>query len=145
MICNYENCRCESGKNDCGCMKGIMVLVSIIGGIVFAAAVVLLFINSFLTQTGFFVWTALISALVYLFTVIAVSAAKPEGKAGLCVRCNTAGLFTGIFGTVFSGALAVSAVLTAGEIFSAIILALTAFFFAFMIISALFLVKCITE
>lgn len=126
-------------------MKGIMILVSIIGGLVFAAAVVLLFINSFITQVNFFVWTALISALVYLFALIAVSAAKPDGSAGLCVRCNSAGLFTGIFGTVFSGALAVSAALAVGDIFSIIILALTAFFFAFMIISSLFLVKCITE
>lgn len=126
-------------------MSGIMILVSIIGGIVFAAAAVLLFINSLLTQVDFFVWTALITALVYLFTVIAISAARPEESAGVCVRCNAAGLFTGIFGTIFSGALAVSAVLTAGEVFSTIILALTAFFFAFMIITALFLVKCITD
>ena len=81
MICNYDECPCRNERpckcNDCE--KGIMILVSIIGGLVFAAVVVLLFINNFLAVPGFAGWTALISALVYLAGLIAAAVSDIKG------------------------------------------------------------------
>ena len=147
MICNYETCCCEnSKKNDCACMKGIMVLVGIIGGIIFAAISALLFVNSLISAPSLILWTALVSALVYLFTIIAASVyAQDKPKTIHCIKCNIAGIFIGIFGTIFSGVIEIATTLTVGEIFPVVILTLTAFFFAYMIISALFLVKCIVD
>ncbi len=145
MICNYESCRCESGTKNCGCMKGIMTLVGIIAGIVFTAAVVLLFINSFIDTANNIVWAELITALVYLFAVLAIGVISRNGNADKCIRCNSASLFTGIFGTIFSGLLAIGTTFAADDVFSAVILGLTSFFFAYMIISVLYLIKCTTD
>lgn len=146
MICNYETCRCENGRKECACMKGIMVLVSIIGGILFATAVALLFVNSLISAPSLILWAALAAALVYLFTVIGASVyADGESKTGHCIRCNLAGIFFGILGTIFTSIIGVATTLAVGEVFPVIILTLTAFFFAYMIISAFFLVKCIID
>lgn len=144
MICNYDECSCRNERpckcNDCE--KGIMILVSIIGGLVFAAVVVLLFINNFLAVPGFAGWTALISALVYLAGLIAAAVSEKSRK---CIRCSLGSLIFGIFGTIFSGYLSIAAAITVGEVFSTIIVALTAFFFAYMIVSTLFLIRCLTR
>lgn len=145
MICNYDECPCRNERpckcNDCE--KGIMILVSIIGGLVFAAVVVLLFINNFLAVPGFAGWTALISALVYLAGLIAAAAVSEKSRK--CIRCSLGSLIFGIFGTIFSGYLSIAAAITVGEVFSTIIVALTAFFFAYMIVSTLFLIRCLTR
>lgn len=120
-----------------------MILVSIIGGLVFAAVTVLLFINNFLAGTGLSGWVALISALVYLGGLIAAAAASEKAKQ--CICCMLGSLIFGIFGTIFAGYLSIAATITVGAVFSTVIVALTAFFFAYMIIGTLFLIKCLSD
>ena len=145
MICNYDNCSCASSEiQDCSkCQNGITILVSILGGIVFAVIVTLLFINNFLAEPGLSAWVALIAALVYLLA--AGAAAAVSEKAAKCISCSLASVLIGIFGTVFAGYLSIAATITAGDVFSTVIVALAAFFFAYMIISTLFLIKCIAK
>ncbi len=144
MNCNFE----EYSTSGCGCnscMKGISALVSVLGGLLFAAAVVLLFVNSLLTQASAFAIAALVSSLVYLALLIGAAVFTCGGECRDCIRCYLAVSFIGIFGTAFTSAAAASLTLTAGEILPAVVLGLSAFFFAFMIISAFFVVKCLTE
>lgn len=145
MMCSYESCSCvQEQEQSCSkCENGLSVLVGIIGGIVFTAVVVLLFINGFLTTLGFSGWVALISALVYLAGTVALSAVSEKAK--VCIRCSLGSLVFGIFGTIFSGYLSIAADITAGAIFPAVIAGLTAFFFAYMVISTLFLIKCLVK
>ena len=79
MLCNYSGFQCpESGAENTSaercttCMKGMMILVGIISGIVFAIVGILLFINSLLTAPLAVIWTALGTALVYLFFLLFV-------------------------------------------------------------------------
>lgn len=142
MICNYEGCGCTRQKEN-SCMRGIMILVGIIGGLVFAALAVLLFISSLLPWAGFTAWTALITALVYLLTLLIIAFTSDErSKAARCIRSNLGGLIFGIFGTIFSGFLGIVSEFALISFFSAIILGFIAFFFAYMIISVLFLLLC---
>ena len=63
MVCQYDSC--SSCRDKCsGFRTGIMVLVSILGGAVFAAVGVLLFINGLLSGVSLAAWTALAAALV---------------------------------------------------------------------------------
>lgn len=127
-------------------MQGIMVLVGIISGLVFAAAGVLLFINSLLTAPFTALLTALITGIVFLFVVLIGAFVSERGSAlRECLRCNTGALFFGIFGTIAAGSIAVSVDLAAGSVIAAVMIGLTAFFFAFMLVSALFTVRCITD
>lgn len=140
MVMNYESCSCEQG---CGSWKnGIMVLVSILAGIVFAVAGVLLFNFGYLTDVTPAVQTALISGLVYLFVLLGISSTRsPVSHASCCTRNLLAPLLVGIFGTIFASILAISSTLTAGAVYSLLIVALVFFFFAYMVISSLFLIK----
>jgi len=142
MICNYDNCCSENKKRCCNeCMSGLAVLVEIIGGLLFTAIVVLLFINGILTSAEAIATAALISGLVYL-GVLTASSLLPDGESLKgCVGCNLAGIITGIFGTVFSAVIGIAVTFTAGDTISAVILGIIAFFFAYMIISTFFLVK----
>ncbi len=145
MICHYEGCSCccerESSCNSCE--KGLSGLVGIIGGIVLTVVTVLLFINGFLTGLGLSGWVALVSAVVYLITLIAVATVSERGRR--CIECYLGSLIFGIFGTIFSGYLSVATTITAGTVFPAVIVGLTAFFFAYMVISTLFLIRCIVN
>lgn len=145
MICNYENCPCRPDREEgCNrCENGLAVLIGIIGGIVFTTITVLLFINGFLAGLGLSGWVALVSAVVYLFALIALAAVSEEGKE--CICCSLGSLIFGIFGTVFSGYLSVATTITVGAVFSTVIVGLTAFFFAYMIISTLFLIRCVAR
>ena len=138
MICNYESCCAENSRKRCNeCMSGAAVLIEIIGGLVFCAAVVLLFINGLLTSAGTIATAALISGLVYLGLLTVSSLVS---KAG-CISCNLPGIITGIFGTVFSSVIGTAITFTAGETLSAVVIGIIAFFLAYMIISTLFLIK----
>ena len=144
MNCNFE----EYSERSCGCnscMKLVCALVSVLGGLLFAAAVVLLFVNGLLPQASAFAAAALVSSLVYLALLIGAAVFTCGSGCRDCIRCYLAGSFIGIFGTVFTSAAAVSLTLTVGEILPAVVLGLAAFFFAFMIISAFFVVKCMTD
>lgn len=150
MLCNYGGFQCpETGTEDAGvercsaCVKGMMILVSIISGIVFAIAGVLLFVNSLLTAPLAVIWTALGTALAYLFFLLLV----PLFRSGCrrlseCICCHFGGLIFGIFGTIFSAVIGAAITLTAGDILSTVIVGLVFFFFAYLIVSTLFLIKC---
>lgn len=152
MICNYEGCTCSNNAvsscsdRDCpACMTGLSVLVSILGGIVFAIVTVLLFTNGLITDFTPAVWIAVISALVYLFALL-FAGLVPCCRNIRCIRCLYGTVIAGIFGTIFSGILAVATDLAAGSVFAIILVALVSFFFAYMIVSTLFLLKCgVTE
>ena len=152
MMCDYEyneqqyvQTTCSQSNDLCSkCSRGMMILTGIISGLVFAAAVVLLFINSLLTAVFPAVLTSLIAGLAALGAVLS-AAVFPccEGSTGKkCIRCHLGGLFFGILGTIASALLAVSTDLAAGSVIAAVTVGLTAFFFAFMLVSLLFLVKC---
>ncbi len=147
MICNYEGCGCGMSERRRGsCMNGIMILVSIIGGLLFTTAAVLLYINSLITTVGFIAWVALIVGLVLLLTLLIFSfAAEDNCKAAKCTRCYLGGLLFGIFGSIFTGAIGIATDFATVAVFPAVILGLIAFFFAYMIISLLFLLKCNLE
>lgn len=147
MLCGYDNCQNEVRRERCNsCMRGIMILVGIIGGIIFAAAAVLLFINSLLTSAFTGVLIALITAIVFMFIILIGAFASSCGsKVRDCIRCNVAGLFIGILGTIAAGIIAVSTDLAAVSVLSAVLLGLTAFFFAYMLITVLFTVICVTD
>ncbi len=148
MLCNYDNtCHIDRGKRGCGkCMTGIMVLVGIIAGIVFAAITVLLFSVGLLTAVYFGMLTALITGIIIL-TVVLVSALFSESRSRLtlCIRKNIGGLFFGILGTILAGFLAISVNPITVTIFNLIIVGLVSFFFAFMLVSLLFIVMCVLE
>ena len=149
MICGCENqyMTSQGSGNGCSqCRSGMMILIGIISGLVFAAAVVLLFINSLITVVFPFVLAVLITGLAALLTILTASLALPcssEGKK--CIRCNLGGLFFGIIGTVISALLAISTDLAVGSVIAAVTLGLTAFFTAYLIVSILFVVMCSTE
>ena len=144
MICNYDGCGCGmSEKKQSPCMNGIMILVSIIGGLLFTTAAVLLFVFSLITTVGFIAWVALITGLVLLLTLLIFSfTAEDNCKAAKCTRCYLGGLLFGIFGSIFTGLLGIATSFAAIAVFPAVILGLVSFFFAYMIISTLFLIKC---
>ncbi len=143
MICNYDSCPCNVRDNGrCNsCMPGLGILVGILGGIVFAVAAVLLFNGGFLPQFTFAAWTTLVVSIVYLFAVL-ISGFVSSERGKNCIRCNLGGVMSGIIGAAVSSILAVSAELAAGEVFSIVVVALTAFFFVYMLVSALFLIIC---
>lgn len=145
MMYTYDSCACvQEREQSCSrCENGLSVLVGIIGGIIFTAVVVLLFINGFLTNIVFSGWVALISALVFLAGVVIIASASQKGR--VCIRCSLGSLIFGILGTIFSGYLSIAFELTAGEVFPAVIVGLTAFFFACMVISTLFLIRCLAD
>lgn len=145
MVTGYESCPCRTDTcTRCG--RGIMALVSILGGIVFAIAGVLLFNASLLPEIAVVLWAVPVTALVYLFTLIGISASdNASEKAKCCVRQYLAILLIGIFGAVFSSLIALAAGLTVGAVLSIVLAALVFFFFAYMVISALFLIKCASE
>ena len=146
MICNYntESAVTEKKCDECStCLSRIMVLVGIIGGIVFAAAGVLLFIASLITVPFTAVLTALITSIVYLLILLIVALTSERGtKVRCCIRKNIGGLIFGIFGTIFASILAVATDLTTVSVIAAVLIGLTFFFFAYMIISVLFLILC---
>ena len=124
----------------------MMILIGIISGLVFAAAVVLLFVNSLLTEVFPFVLASLITGTIVLLTVLAASLVLPCSSAGKsCIKCSLGGLFFGIIGTVISALLAISTDLAAGSVIAAVTLGLTAFFIAYLIVSILFVVICSTD
>ncbi len=141
----YDSCTCRNDNvQECNrCETGLSVLVGIISGIIFTAVVVLLFTNGLITDPGFAGWAALITVLVYLFVVIAVAAGSEKGRN--CLECYLGSIIFGIFGTIFSGYLSVSTVLEAGTVFPAVVVGLTAFFFAYMIAGTFFLIRCIVR
>ena len=143
MICNYESCCSENSRRRCNeCKSGTAVLIEIIGGIVFCAAVVLLFVNGLITSAGALATAALISGLIYLGLLVGSSLVSCKE----CLKCNLPGIITGIFGTVFSSIVGIAITFTEGDVLSAVIIGIIAFFFAYMIISTLFLIKgCIEE
>ncbi len=153
MLCGY-NCQPENnnaGEQRCcdgfsRCMNGIMILVGIIAGLVFAAAVVLLFINSLVTAFFPAVLTALITGIVLLISVLVLSLADGGSTAAMrCLRCKLGGLLFGIVGTILTSFIAVSADLTVVSVTSGVLLGLVAFFFAYMIVSLLFTAFCATK
>lgn len=146
MICSYDSCGSptENRRPECTpCMSGVMVLVGIIGGIVFALIATLLFVNSLITLVNFAVWVALIFGLVYLLSIITGSALSK--KLADCVRCHFGGLLFGVLGLIFSALLGITVEFAVTSILSIILVALTTFFFAYVIISALFLIKCVSR
>lgn len=152
MVTGYESCSCRTEERSrredaCSrCGQGITALVSILGGIIFAIAGVLLFNASLLPEIGVIVWAVLITALVYLFVLIGISASDNAAeRARCCVKKYLAVLLIGIFGAVFSSLVALAAGLTVGAVLSIILVALVFFFFAYMVISALFLIRCSAE
>ena len=152
MMCDYEyneqqyvqtTCSQSSSELCSRCSRGMMILTGIISGLVFAAVVVLLFINSLLTALFPAMLASLIAGLVTLGVVLSAAVFPGEDTAGKkCIRCHLGGLFFGILGTIASSLLAVSTDLAAGSVIAAVTVGLTAFFFAFMLVSLLFLVKC---
>lgn len=153
MLCGY-NCQSAPACNEGGrcqgsfsrCMNGIMVLVGIISGLVFAAAAVLLFINSLVTAWFPAVLTALVTGVALLAAVVVLSVVRcVSDKGRSCIRCRLAGLMFGIIGTILSAFIAVSADLTAVSVTAAVVLGITAFFFAYMVVSLLFVALCSTE
>ncbi len=147
MNCGYENTLREADSRcDSSCMSGIMVLVGSIGGILFAAAGVLLFVFSLITDPFAAVLTFLIAALVLgAIILIAAFSADRCSRTKCCVRSNLGGLFFGILGTILSASLAISATLTEVSVIAGILLGLSFFFFAYMIISVVFLVNCLVR
>lgn len=149
MICGCENqyMTSQGSMNGCSdCRKGMMILIGILSGLVFTAAVVLLFINSLLPAVFPFVLASLITGLAVLLTVLAASLILPCSSAAKgCIRCNLGGLFFGIIGTVISSLLAISTDLAVGSVIAAVTLGLTAFFIAYLIVSILFVVMCSSD
>lgn len=153
VLCGYN---CQSAPA-CGtegrcpnsfsrCMNGIMVLVGIISGLVFAAAVVLLFVNSLITAWFPAVLTALVTGVALLVTVVVLSILRGVTEKGMgCLRCKFGGLMFGIIGTILSAFIAVSADLTAVTVTAAVVLGIVSFFFAYMVVSLLFVALCGTE
>ncbi len=153
MLCGY-NCQPVPACNTEGrcpgsfsrCMNGIMILVGIISGLVFTAAVVLLFINSLITAWFPAVLTALITGVAVLGAMVLLSLLSGVTEKGRsCLSCKSGGLLFGIIGTVLSAFIAVSADLTAVSVASGVILGIVSFFFAYMIVSLLFVVLCGTK
>ena len=148
MICSYERpCPERKCPDSCTeCMRGIGILVGIISGLLFAAAVVLLFMNSLLTEIFSGVLSVLITGIVVLFIVLTAALASGcESRAKSCLKCYTGSLFFGIIGTILSAFLAVSTELAADSVFAIVAVGLTAFFFAYLIIAILFFVLCLTK
>ena len=153
LLCGYncqsvpacaEESRCRGSFSRC--INGIMVLVGIISGLVFAAAVVLLFVNSLITAWFPAVLTALITGVALLTAVVVLSVFRGTSDNGRsCIRCLFGGLMFGIIGTILSAFIAVSADLTAVSVTAAVVLGITAFFFAYMIVSLLFVALCRNE
>jgi|GEM_PF-6525347 len=153
MLCGYENACMQGRANENGCqtgyakcMKGMMVLVGIIAGLVLAAAVVLLFINSLLPAVFPMVMAVLITGLTVLVGTPATAFALSDNSAKKqCLKCHIGGLFFGIIGTVISSALAIATDLAAGSVAATVLLGLTAFFFAYLIVSLLFITICAAD
>ncbi len=119
-----------------------MVLVSIIGGIVFAAAAGLLFANNLLPEVSLGVLIALISGLV-LLGLLPVYRFVRSAEQSLC--CYFAGIMFGVLGTIFSAFLSVMMTLDPASAMSIAAVVLTAFFFAYMVISVLFLLRPVAD
>ncbi len=151
MLCNYDSACGErnemNNRKRCNnCMTGIMVLVGIIAGIIFASITVLLFIFGQLLLVYVGALAAFIIGAVTLFIVL-IAALQSENRPKLasCIRCHLGGLFFGILGTLFSGFLAISAILISLSILAVVFVGFTAFFFAFLLVSILFLVICAVD
>lgn len=148
MLCNYDDCDRKDNEHKperCDrCMTGITILVSIIAGIVFSALTVTLFKIGFLPFACIGIAVALVVALVFLFVLlIGGITSERNPKLSKCVCCNLGGLFFGIFGTILSGIIGVSTFIIHYCLFSVIIVGIVAFFFAYMLISIFFLIKCL--
>ncbi len=117
MLCGYETTcmQSECSEKRCttcqaSCRNGMMILVGIIAGLVFAAIVVLLFINGFLPNPFPVVLSILIAGLTALFGVPTAAFILEDGSAKKqCLRCHFGGLFFGIIGTVLAAALTTAA------------------------------------
>ena len=128
MLCGYESScvqnsgserRCSS-RFSC-CMNGLMILIGIIAGLVFAAIVVLLFINSFLPNPFPVVLGVFIAGLASLFGVPAAAfALKENSPKKQCLRCHFGGLFFGIIGTILASSLTLAAELAVGSVFATV-------------------------
>ena len=153
MLCGYETTcmQSECSEKRCttcqaSCRNGMMILVGIIAGLVFAAIVVLLFSNGFRPNPFPVVLSILIAGLTALFGVPTAAFILEDGSAKKqCLRCHFGGLFFGIIGTVLAAALTTAAELTAGAIFATVMLGITAFFFAYLIVSILFVSLCAVD
>ena len=152
MICGYNgNCvtersceRCPDGFSKC--MNGMMILVGVLAGLVFAAAAVLLFLNGLLPSLFPAALTMLIAGLAVMLTVLAAALFLPdESKGKSCIRCHVGGLFFGILGTIVSSLFLVAADLAAGSIAAAVLLGLSVFFFADLLVAVLFVVLCASD
>ncbi len=153
MLCGYET-TCMS--NECSekrcatcqaaCRNGMMILVGIIAGLVFAAAAVLLLRGGFLTNLFPVVLAVLVTGLTTLLAVPTAAFALRDGSdKKQCIRCHFGGLFFGIIGTVIAAVLTLAADLTAVSIFVTVMWGITAFFFAYLIVSILFVTLCAAE
>ncbi len=128
------------------CMSGVMILVSIISGILFAALGIVLFVNSILTAPFTVALTALITGFAFLFTVVIGSAVSEcRSKFKKCIRCHFGGLFFGILGTIFSAVTAAAVTLTAESVLSAVLVGPVFFFFAYMVVSMVFFTRCTSK
>ena len=138
--CYTENSGCNK------CMKGITVLVGIVSGIIFGAIYTSLYIFFQLPLAFAGVLTALIIATLFLFIVLisgVIGSKKQNTILSECICCNFGSLFFGILGTIIFGVLAISSVLFPLSVITIILVALTAFFFAYMLVTILFLVRCL--
>lgn len=144
----YDNCMsCQPKSSNCNnCMRGLAILVGIVAGIIFSAAFTALYIFELLPLAYVGIAVALGVALIYLFVVLVsgFSGAKCKpSKLSDCICCNIGSLFFGIFGTITFGIFGVSSAVFSLSIASIIFVALTAFFFAYMLVTIFFLVKCL--
>lgn len=150
MMCDYDyngQYVSSSTTDICSrCRNGMMILVGIISGLVFAALVVLLYINSLLTAMFPAVLTSLITGLAALGLVTAAALFSGDNsRTKGCIRCHLGGLFFGIIGTIISSFLAISTDLAAGSVIAAVTVGMTAFFFAYLLVSLLFIVLCASK
>ena len=153
MLCGYETTgmsndypekRCATCQTNC--RNGMMILVGIIAGLVFAAVMVLLFIYGFLPNLFPVILAVLVTGLTALFAVpTAAFALRDTSVKKQCLRCHFGGLFFGIIGTVLAAVLTLAADLTVGVIFATVMLGITAFFFAYLLVSILFVTLCAVD
>lgn len=125
-------------NRDCGCL--LAGVISVFAGIIIGVLYYFGFIANIVTA----VWVALGIAIFNLIFLILISVFGDQ-KALRCLCKYGECLLTGIIGTIITATAALAITLTTGSTLIAILIALVGFFAGFLILSLIYLIKCLID
>ena len=135
MKTNNNGCIC------CGC-----AITGAIAGIIFGAAIGVLFAFGFIPFIVTATWIAFglaAAVLLYIMGVVVLNSCGPCSRLSVCLCRNLNCLLVGALGTIILALAALAITLTITVTSIIILVAIGAFFFAFMITALIYFIECL--